>query len=337
MKEVYQGIYQLPVPLPNSPLGHINAYLVRDDKGFLLVDTGWDTEEAFGSLKEQMAKVGTRPEEISRIVITHIHPDHYGLAGRLKHISQASIALHRLEEKNIRERYVNIDRLLKKMAQWLAVNGVPADELPALQIASTPVAKFVVPESPDNRLEGSETIKAGSFNFRVLWTPGHSPGHIVLYEPDHKILISGDHVLPHITPNVARHPQSSENPLKDYIDALEPLKELEVGLVLPGHEQPFNRLSDRIDIMISHHHERNAEILKSLDDEAQTAYQLARKITWMLETKASGWDDLSTLDHRLALLETISHLEYMRFEGRVDQSTRNNLIYYRMADTDEYS
>ena len=334
MKEVIPGIYRLPVPLPNSPLGHINAYLIQDDNGYLLVDTGWDTDEAFGSLEEQLAEIGTRPEEISQIIITHIHPDHYGLAGRLKQLSRAKIAMHQLEKKNIRTRYINMDKLLQQLAQWLAVNGVPTDELPDLQIASTPVAKFVVPTSPDITLHGGETITAGVFNFKVLWTPGHSPGHIVLYDSGHKILISGDHVLPHITPNVARHPQSGENPLNDYINSLNPLKQLEVELVLPGHEQPFDNLSDRIDRIVSHHHERNSEILGILGDKTKTAYQLVKEIIWMPDTRASRWHDLSPLDRRLAILETISHLEFMRFEGQVDTLSQDGAIYYQLSDAD---
>jgi len=332
MKEVYHGIYQLPIPLPNSPLGHINAYLIQSDNGYLLVDTGWDTDEAFSFLKAQLAEIGARPEEISQIVITHIHPDHYGLAGRLKQLSRAEIAMHQREKEHIRTRYINMDELLEQLARWLATNGVPADELPDLQIASTPVARFVVPTSPDVTLHGGETITAGVFNFEVLWTPGHSPGHIVLYDSNRKILISGDHVLPHITPNVALHPQSSRNPLNDYINSLNQIKQLEVELVLPGHEQPFNNLSERIDQIVSHHHERNSEILDILGNKTKTAYQLTTEIIWMPDTRASRWHDLAPLDRRLAILETISHLEFMRFEGRIDKLSRDGAIYYQLPD-----
>jgi glyoxylase-like metal-dependent hydrolase (beta-lactamase superfamily II) len=335
MEEVTDGIYQLPVPLPNSPLGHINAYLIQADNGYLLVDTGWDTDEAFGSLKRQLAEIGARPEEITQIVITHIHPDHYGLAGRLKQLSQATIALHRREKANIRSRYVNMDRLLQRLARWLAINGVPADELPSLQIASTPVARFVVPTLPDITLHGGETITAGSFNFTTLWTPGHSPGHISLYEPTRKILISGDHILPNITPNIALHPQSGPNPLDDYLNALNTVKQLEVELVLPGHEHPFNNLPARIDDIIRHHQQRNLEILETMKGGTKTAYHIATEVTWMPDTRASGWQGLRPLDRRLAILETISHLEFMRFEGRVAKFSRDSLIYYQLPDATE--
>ena len=333
MEEVTTGIYRLPVPLPNSPLGHVNAYLIQADKGYLIVDTGWDTDEAFNSLRRQMAEIGARPEEISQIVITHIHPDHYGLAGRLKPLSQARINMHRLERDYVRSRYVNMEKLLQHMAEWLAVNGVPPDELPSLQIASTPAARFVIPTSPDNTLNGGETIRAGSFNFKVLWTPGHSPGHISLYEPARKILISGDHILPGITPNIARHPQSGPNPLHDYLSALDAVKQLDVELVLPGHEHPFDNLTARIDQLVRHHQQRNSEILNTLKDQPKTGYQIATELTWMPDTKASNWQNLAPLNRRFAVLETLSHLEFMRFQGRLDKSTRDNVIYYQLPDT----
>ena len=335
MQEVTGGIYQLPVPLLNSPLGHVNAYLIQTDNGYLLVDTGWDTDEAFGSLKAQLAEIGACPEEISQIVITHIHPDHYGLAGRLKQLSQARIALHHRERDNIKSRYIDMDKLLQQLAQWLEINGVPADELPSLQIASTGVARFVVPTPPDITLHGGETIPAGSFNFKALWTPGHSPGHISLYEPARKILISGDHILPTITPNIALHPQSGPNPLDEYFNSLNMVRQLEVELVLPGHEHPFNNFPARIDDIIRHHHQRNSEILDTLRGRTKTAYHIAREITWMPETKRAGWHDLAPLDRRLAVLETISHLEFMRFEGKVDKSSKDSLIYYQLPEAEE--
>ena len=330
MKEVTDGIYQLPVPLRSSPLGHVNVYLIQNEDGYLLVDTGWDTDESFSSLESQLAEIGASPEQINQIVITHIHPDHYGLAGRLKQLSQATIALHHREKEYIKSRYINMEKLLQQLAKWLEINGVPSDELPSLQIASTPVARFVVPTLPDITLQGGETITAGSFTFKALWTPGHSPGHISLYEPARKILISGDHILPGITPNIARHPQSSENPLGDYLNALNTIKKLEVELVLPGHEHPFNNFLDRIDEIARHHQQRNLEILDTLKEKAKTAYQIATELTWMPDTKGTTWHDLRSLDRRLALLETISHLEFMRFEGKVDKSARDSLIYYQL-------
>ena len=333
MKEVTGGIYQIPVPLPNSPLGHINAYLIQaENGGYTLIDSGWDTDEAFIFLKGQMAEIGARPEEISQIIITHIHPDHYGLAGRLKRLSQAKLYAHHVEKEYIKSRYINMDRLLQQLEHWLEVNGVPVDELESLKIASTSMARVVLPTMPDIVLNGGETITAGPFSFKVLWTPGHSPGHISLYEPNRKILISGDHILPGITPNIALHPQSGPNPLGQYLNSLNTVKQLEVELILPGHRHPFKNLHNRIDQIIRHHRQRNSEILDNLRTKTKTAYQIAAGLTWRPGTKKNGWQNLAPLDRRFAILETLSHLEFMRFEGRVDKSTRDSLIYYQLPN-----
>lgn len=331
MIEVIPGIYRLQLPIPYAPLKYVNVYLVRGENGVLLVDTGWNTDEAFDSLKQQLAENSINLEDIAQIVITHFHPDHYGLAGKLRQLSQAKIALHHLEKDFIESRYINMDELLRQMEQWLHINGVPPNELYQLQTASLGMAKFVVPAAPDITLRGGETISSGFFSFKVLWTPGHSSGHISLYEPNQKILISGDHILPTITPHVGLHPQSGSDPLGDYLNSLNVLKQLEVNLILPGHEHPFTGLEPRIEELIQHHQQRNAEILKILNTMPKTAYQIATEMTWMSDIRGVGWQDLAPWDKRLAVMETLAHLESMRLSEKVDKFLKDSTIYYQPA------
>lgn len=334
MTEVISGIYQLQIPIPSSSasLDHVNAYLVQGDNGYLLVDTGLNTEEAFDSFKRQLAEIGVDFKDISQIVITHIHPDHYGLAGRLKHLCRAKVALHYLEKDLIESRYIDMDNLLQQMERWLHINGVPADEIPTLQGASLGMVRFVTPALPDITLRGGETISTGTFNFKVIWTPGHSPGHICLYEPTEKVLVAGDTVLATITPNVGLHTQSRANPLGDYTNSLNRIKNLEVRLTLPGHENIFTHLKPRIKKIMRHHRQRNREILGIIRAEASTAYQVATEVIWKRSTSMAGWQNLGPLDRRLAVLETIAHLESMRFTGKVDKFHRDGIIYYRILD-----
>lgn len=329
MTEVIPGIHQLQLPLPNISPGYVNTYLVQGDNGCLLIDTGWDTEEAFGSLKKQLAEIGIDFRDISQIVITHLHPDHYGMADRLKQLSQAKIALHYLEKDFIESRYINMDELLQQIAQWLHINGVPADELHELQTASTGMIRFVAPAMPDVTLHGGEIISTGYFSFQVLWAPGHSPGHIVLYEPNRKILISGDHILPTITSNISLHPQSGSNPLDDYLSSLNMVKQLDVNLILPGHEHPFTGLQQRIEELTQHHEQRKSEILEVIKAKPKTAYQISRVMTWMSDISGAGWDDLAPWDKRMAVLETLSHLESMKVSGKIDRFLRDSTIYYQ--------
>jgi glyoxylase-like metal-dependent hydrolase (beta-lactamase superfamily II) len=330
MIEVTPGIYRLPLPLPIPHLSNINTYLVRGDNGYLLVDTGWNTEKAFNSLKKQLAEIGISGQEINQIVLTHAHPDHYGLAGELKRLYGASLALHHLEKDFIESRYISMDGLIQDIGQLLHRNGAPPDRLPELQKASLPMLKFVTPILPDVTLYGGETITCGDFSFEVMPTPGHAPGHICLYEPTKKIFISGDHILPNITPHVGLHPQSGSNPLGDYLDSLEQLKKLEVELVLPGHEQPFTGFRERIEGIILHHRLRNAEIMGALGYDSKTAFQLTTEITWLHDVKGVGWYKLDSWDKRIAMLETLAHLEAMRARGELARFNRDDIIYYRL-------
>ena len=333
MTEVIPGIHRFKLPLPAKRFSteYVNTYLVRGNNGYLLVDTGWNTSEAFASLQKQMAEIGIDFKDITQIVITHIHPDHYGLSGRLKQMSHAKLILHHLDKKLIKSRYINMDKLLRQINQWLQSNGAPNNELDELRTASVRMSQFVATVSPDITLRDGEIITNGLFSFKALWTPGHSPGHICLYEPNRKILISGDHVLTTITPNVGLHPQSSENPLGDYINSLNRLKQLDVDLVLPGHEELFTDLRTRVDETLQHHEDRNLEILKSITADPKTAYQIAREISWKTGKGDAGWQSLPPLHKRMAILEILAHLKTMVIDGRVDKSSRNGIIFYRQT------
>ncbi|HEY79346.1 MAG TPA: MBL fold metallo-hydrolase [Dehalococcoidia bacterium] len=329
MKEVIPGIYHLPLPLPDQFLGHINTYLVRGDGQCLLIDTGWDTPEAFNSLQEQLAETGVKLEDIAQIIVTHIHPDHYGLAGRLKQLSGAKIMAHHLEKDLIESRYINMAGLLAQLEQWLRINGVPAHELFQLQTASLDLTKLVTPITPDIDLYGGETITVGTFSLRVLWAPGHSPGQICLHEPGQKLLFSGDHILADITPNIGLNPQSSPDPLHDYLNSLSTMKKLDAALILPGHGQPFTGLDTRIEELFHHHEERCSEILRALNATPKTAYQVATMITWMPEMGGAKLSKLESWDRRIAVMETLAHLEAMKNDGRLDKITKGDIIYYQ--------
>ena len=331
MTEIRTGIYQLRLPIPNNPLGYTNTYLLQGDGEFLLIDTGVNTEEALQSLKNQLDEIGIEVKDISQIIVTHGHGDHYGLAGRLRQLSQAKIMLHYLDENLINSRELNIDEFLRQSEQWLHINGMPANELTIPQAAFIGMRGASTPTLPDITLRGGETISIGIFNLQVLWTPGHSPGHVCLYEPDQKIFFSGDHVLPVITPNISLQPQSNNNPLGDFINSLNLVKQLDVNLVLPAHEQIFTDLKTRTEEIIWHHNLRNSEILEAIKAEPQTAYQISHNITWMPEMGGVSFQDLAPWDKRMAVSETLAHLEAMRVDGRVNKSTSDSIIYYQQT------
>ncbi len=164
-------------------------------------------------------------------------------------------------------------------------------------------------------LSDGQELRLGAWAYRVIWTPGHSDYHLCLLRED-GLLIVGDHVLPSITPNIGLYPNARPNPLRDYLWALERVKELPVRLALPGHGLPFAGLAERAEAIRLHHAERGATLLALLAEHADGAdgATLARALF--------GARLRTIEDHRFALAETLAHLEYLRYDGKVSREHR---------------
>jgi glyoxylase-like metal-dependent hydrolase (beta-lactamase superfamily II) len=332
--EVLPGVWRLPLPLKDSPLGHVNTYLVRSDTGYLLVDCGWDTVDTLKALEGHLRALDIRFADIRHLVVTHIHPDHYGLAGRLREITTAELSFHRLERLYIESRYANANELLEEMREWLRLNGTPQAELDQLSRGSTGMLSRVQIAYPDKTLDGGEEISCGRFAFKVIWTPGHSAGHICLYDARHKVLLSGDHVLPRITPSVGLHVQAASNPLADFLDSLKLIGRLEAELVLPGHGEPFNGLPERTAALIAHHQRRLDEIVGLLppgSEQALTAFQLAQGMRW---SSRRDWDDLGGFERRMAVTETLAHVELLHARAQVEKHCAEGIVSYCLPAED---
>jgi len=213
------------------------------------------------------------------------------------------------------------------MGILLRRHGVPELDIPALQSASMPALKFVTLTMPDEPLYGGEILNTGLYSLEVIWTPGHSPGHICLYEPQNQLLFAGDHVLPQITPNVSYHVQSGDNPLGDYLYALQKLQNLPVTKVLPAHEHVFADLPGRIKEIFRHHDNRKEEMRRLIQEKPSGAYEISSQTTW--DIPGLTWEQFSSQLRRGAATETIAHLEYMRREGTVTRIDEDGLFLYR--------
>lgn len=325
--KIIDGIYQLKIPIPDNPLGHLNAYLLEGTEGWLMIDTGWFTSDAFASLDTQLRELGLTFHDIRTIIVTHVHPDHFGLAGRIKQLSpRTELITHRWESDLIESRYIKFGGLQDAMSNLMKRNGVPESLLPSLKSASMPTLDFVTITLPDRHLHGGEIISTGKFELEVIWTPGHSPGHICLYEEKNRLLFAGDHILPVITPNISYHAQSGDNPLGDYLYSLQKLQHLPVDKVLPAHQHIFTDLPGRINEILVHHDDRKNEIKGIIQKRPQSAYVIASKLVW--NTSEQNWEGFSDHLKRAAVTETLAHLEYMRWEGSVRRITQNNLVIY---------
>lgn len=328
----YPGIHRLRLPLTGSPLKYVNSYLLPGRDGHLLIDTGWNTADTFGAFMQQLAAAGLQPADIKRLVITHAHIDHYGMAARLLQHADAHLIMHALEAQMIALRYRNPRQYTGQSNTLLREAGAAEDLLADTRQVADRFARLTGTVEPHTMLHGGERLRHARFAFEVIWTPGHSPGHICLYEPAHKLLFSGDHVLPGITPNVGRYPQSGANPLEDYLASLKRIRSLDVRLVLPAHGPPMTGFTRRVDQILAHHEKRKDEILRIIAEQTApiTAYALVQAMRWYAKRRPIAWQSLRIFDQRLAVSEVSAHLASLAAEGRLVKRNTAGADYYQL-------
>jgi glyoxylase-like metal-dependent hydrolase (beta-lactamase superfamily II) len=290
VEQVRPGLWSIPVPIPANPLRYVLVYALELPDGVAIVDAGWNTDEAWQALGDGLRQAGGSVSDVRAVLVTHIHPDHYGLAGRVREESGAWIGLHPADADILQARYLEPDDLLARMRVLL-----------------------VRAADPDVRFEDGRLVDVPGWDLRVVWTPGHSPGHVCFHSHERRLLLSGDHVLPRITPNIGVHTQQHPNPLGQYVTSLDKLRPLPTDEVLPAHEYRFAGLGDRIDQIQAHHRDRLAEIEALLAAEpGATAWDLSVALTW-----SRPWDQIEVFMQRAAVSETLAHLVVLEEQGRV--------------------
>jgi glyoxylase-like metal-dependent hydrolase (beta-lactamase superfamily II) len=307
--EVIPGLHQLKVPIPDNPIGFVLPYLFEVPGGCAIIDPGWDDPESEAALQSQMDGLGLSFRHVKQIIVTHVHPDHYGLAGRVREASGAPVIVHEQDIAQLRQR---AQRLSGDIEGWFRGYGLPQDETFVWQAAHG--RRWHVDTEPDRTMADGETLALGRFRLRVIWTPGHSAGHACFYLDDELLLLSGDHVLPTITPNISLWPGSEdENPLSDYLGSLRRLRGLQPRRVLPAHEYDFADLHARLDELEEHHEERLQQMIEAVKAGASTAYDIARAVRWSI----GHYDNFNPGTRRAALTETVAHVRYLVGEGRL--------------------
>jgi glyoxylase-like metal-dependent hydrolase (beta-lactamase superfamily II) len=306
----------------------VNCYLIEGTKENLLIDPGLDSTECYAVLVDELKKYGFDIKDINTVVVTHIHPDHYGLAGRIKQVSGAKIALGDIEAAMLNARYLDMNPLIEEIKSLLYLGGAPVEMISSLSESSLPLRKFVNTVLPDIKLKEGKKISVDPFEFKILVTPGHTAGHVCLYEQNRKLLFSGDHILPEITPHISYHAQSSSDPLGDYIKSLKNMMKLEVRLVFPGHGPSFSGLHQRIEALLLHHEHRNAEIIETIQNDMKTAYQIAMEISWLEDNQKGNFPYMEIAHQRLAIMETLAHLQNLVKQNKATKTEKDGIYYY---------
>jgi glyoxylase-like metal-dependent hydrolase (beta-lactamase superfamily II) len=313
------GIHELRLPIPWDE-EIVNCFLFSDGSQVDLLDCGIQTDASVALVHAAIREVGGPDAKLRRLVITHIHPDHFGAAGALKDATGAELFMHRLEVPMVHPRYLELEQLIAEVGQNLRLNGVPEPDVSSLQNASRAMREFVRPGEPDVQLDGAETLELGGRRLRVEWTPGHSPGHVCLFELEDHLLFAGDQILPDISTNIALHPQSTPNPLGEFLESLDRLLALGPALVLPSHGRPFSDAAGRVGRLKAHHQRRLDQIEGILRPEPLSGWEVAIRV----------WGERKDIwDKRMALQEGLAHLQLLAVEGRVEKLADSSGVRWR--------
>jgi len=324
-EQILPDFFRIEIPLPNSPLKALNSYLIRGRERSLIVDTGMNREECLGPMRSSLKELHVDLNKTD-FFITHLHADHLGQVGKLS-TENSKIYFNHVEASIVRVESAKAEERMKGFFNFYLSNGFPEDELHKA-FANHPGQRFRPRRQLDfSVLKEGQTLDVGVYSFRCIETPGHSPGHMCLYEDEKKILISGDHILFDITPNITCWPEL-KNSLKAYLESLEKVSTLEVNLVLPGHRNTWNNHQQRITELQEHHRDRLNEVVTALKDGDKTAWDIAPYITWDIDV--SSWELFPVVQKWFALGETIAHIHYLEADGTVRRKSENNKILYSL-------
>ncbi|UUZ84366.1 MBL fold metallo-hydrolase [Paenibacillus sp. P26] len=303
------GVLQVKVPLP-FPLRWVNSYLLRGADGWTLIDPGLRTEAAEALWEAVLASFGIAGGDICRIVLTHHHPDHYGLAGWFQERSGAPVLLSAAGLEQVRRLWGGGQPMTEQLLALFREHGLPAELEAPMREHMDGFVPSVSPRPEVTLLAAGETVRLGNEDYVAIHTPGHAAGHLCLYRAETETMFCGDHVLPQISPNVSYLPGGiDENPLASYLDSLERISRRAVKLAFPGHREPFGHLPQRALELIRHHEERLEAMRRSLPRPV-TAYEVCRLVFG---------DRLTLHQLRFALSETLAHLIWSREAGRAQE------------------
>src|SRR5476649_1201703 len=317
IKNVAPGIYWLRMPLPFQ-LNHINLWIIEEADGWTIVDTGINTEATRALWDKIFAeKLGGKP--VTRVIGTHLHPDHIGLAGWLCERWKAPLWMTLGEYMSAQAARNDFIENKDMRAAHVMRNGVPADKVTLFHRHKGGYAKGVAPlPGSFHRMIHAHPLTIGGHRWDVIVGRGHAPEHASLWCPELNVLIAGDQVLPKISTNVGVWPNEPfADALTWFLDGFSRFRRLPAdALVLPSHGFPFVGLHTRLDQMVDHHDARLNEMSSAISRRSDPDIKQAG---------ATGWDMVPVLFPRhldnnqivFAFGETLAHLHCLETRARV--------------------
>lgn len=313
------GIHLIPAPLPFDSPPWVNCYAIETGDGVTLIDCGCDWPPGHDALNEGLEQVGLGGAPIATLIVSHLHPDHVGMAGRIVAQHDARFVMHQRAARLV-DRYNDSAGQTARNLELARRHGVPSDAAGVLSDLGRRPDYMPELAPPDVVVDDADRIDlAGGRYLEVLHTPGHEPSHICLRDSLTGVVFSGDHVLPRITP-VIMFDESTEDALGDYLGSLRRLLTVPIGLTYPAHGTIIERGAARVHQLLVHHDRRLTEMRYRALSTPLTAWKLMGDVFR---------PNLNGLQQRLALRETVAHLEHLRLGEALVAEDREGVIWYR--------
>ncbi|AET66447.1 Zn-dependent hydrolase, glyoxylase [Desulfosporosinus orientis DSM 765] len=319
--EVYPHIFRNKIPLPKNPLKSINSYIITSEDRNLIIDTGFNTLECETELLQGLEELGI-DLNITDLLVTHMHTDHSGLAPVLKKLG-IQVMYFSQTDGNILNQTAQRDKFFKELNRLLGFEGENA-----VKFGKEFGARPTEPLDFHPLFEG-DTLKIGDYSFNVVEVPGHTPGHIGLYEDKHKLFFCGDHILDEITPNITFW-GFEQDILATYFNSLNKVYDYEINYLFTAHRKIIKDHRKRIAELLQHHEERLQEILGILSEGGKTPVEIAASMHWDLSHKK--WSDFPSSQKWFASGEALSHLEHLVAAGLVERILMPETLRYELKN-----
>ncbi len=334
-EELGDNLFRIEVPLPDSPLRNLNAYLIRADTAHpgwrgrsLLIDNGFNRPECLDALLAALKKLDA-PLKSLDFFITHLHADHCGLTSAL--LNRAGKSAWAFASPGDGTRVNMLTRRTFRLPghfKSVLANGLPREIFEYMMVGHPGLKHATDAPCPFTPAIEGDVFNYGAFNLRVLSMPGHTPDLLCLYDKEKKILFSSDHILGDITPNIP-HWDGVRDSLGNYLRSLKKTKRLDVALCLTGHRTILADCRGRIEALEKHHAARLDEVRGILKREGEScAFVVASKMTWSI--RAKNWDDFPKAQKWFACSEARSHLAHLQALGEAASRRSAGRLLYRL-------
>ena len=311
-------VRRIEIPTPYA-VGPVNAYLIEADP-VTLIDAGINTPEGKEALLGGLSLGSSKPQDLERIIITHAHPDHYGLVHVLQEISETTVYFPAREIARVRDR-----QMLFEVGRLLVQAGMPLELLFKMDQERKAAPRARVDHEAVVLVNDGDVFGFDQgFKLEALFMPGHSGGHFVYFEKESGTMFAGDQLLPDTSPNPLLEasldePGERRRSLKEYLHSLERMAQMDLRLVYPGHGDPVEDPGALIQWTIEHHAKRKVDVAAHLSGEPKTPYELAQE----MYPDAAGYEEF------LAVSEIVAHLDLVVEDGdAVVQEDDNGITHY---------